>query len=135
MRRAVGAVVVMAIIGAWNLASNWLVVRGIGQDVPGVVIPDSLPVEPSRAAASATAPGTIRRAPRTVPSSFSRDPLLFLSTAPPESLDLLPGIGPVLAARILEARETRGAFATWDDVLDVKGIGPRTIARWQASRQ
>ncbi len=46
------------------------------------------------------------------------------NTAPDSVLGALPGIGPVLAGRIVEARETR-PFRSLDD-LDrrVKGIGP-----------
>jgi hypothetical protein len=131
MRRAVGAVVVMAMIGGWNLAGEWLVRRDLAHDVPGGIVATSPTGVTDRAPAPAAAPGRTRRPPPALPDSFSRDPLTFLSTAPPESLDLLPGVGPVLAARIVEARG-RGPFTSWDDVLAVKGIGPRTVARWQA---
>jgi competence protein ComEA len=65
-------------------------------------------------------------------SSFRADPLRFLSAAPADSLDLLPGIGPVLANRIAVARDARGPFTSWDDVLEVRGIGPRTVERLRA---
>jgi competence protein ComEA len=50
------------------------------------------------------------------------------NSAPPAVLGALPGIGPVLAGRIVEAREAR-PFRTLDD-LDrrVKGIGPVKVA-------
>ena len=49
------------------------------------------------------------------------------NTAPPPVLQALPRIGPVLAARIVEAREER-PFESLDD-LDrrVRGIGPATV--------
>jgi competence protein ComEA len=72
------------------------------------------------------------RSPAAPPPSFASSPLAFLSRAPADSLDLLPGIGPVLAARIVDARRSRGSFSTWNDVLAVKGIGPRMVARWQS---
>lgn len=40
----------------------------------------------------------------------------------------LPGIGPVLAGRILAARRNR-PFRTLDDLLAVNGIGPRVLSR------
>lgn len=67
-----------------------------------------------------------------VPRSFRNNPLEFLSTAPPDSLILLPGIGPVLAERVARARNGKSLFTQWDDLLGVKGIGPRTVERLKA---
>jgi len=39
----------------------------------------------------------------------------------------LPGIGPILAKRIVESRETVGPFADQDDLRRVQGIGPKTL--------
>jgi hypothetical protein len=136
MRRMMGAGVVMALIGVWNLAGQWFFRVG---DAPEPVMVtaaarDSIPLPISRPTASMPAPRRSRH-PAPLPVSFRSDPLVFLSTAPAESLDLLPGVGPVLASRIIEARRARGPFASWDDVLAVKGIGPRTVERWQSIRQ
>ena len=68
-------------------------------------------------------------APRALPGDFRADPLQFLSLAPPDSLVLLPGIGPVLAARIADARTGKSPYTTWNDLLAVKGIGPKTVER------
>ena len=46
-----------------------------------------------------------------------------------EQLQTLPGIGPVLAARIIEYRETVGKFVILEDLLAVKGIGEKTLAK------
>ena len=53
-------------------------------------------------------------------------PALDLNQATLEELDELPGIGPVLAQRILDAREENGPFASREDVLAVPGIGQAT---------
>ena len=45
-----------------------------------------------------------------------------------EDLVRLPGIGPVKAEAIVRARSERGPFASVDDLLAVKGIGPKTLA-------
>jgi len=66
-----------------------------------------------------------------LPSRFFCQPLVFFSTAPPESLALLPGIGPVLAARICDARGGKRLFSDWDDLLRVKGIGGKTVSRFK----
>jgi competence protein ComEA len=44
-------------------------------------------------------------------------------------LQTLPGIGPVLAERIVGWRTEHGAFASVDDLLDVPGIGPAVLSR------
>ena len=46
-----------------------------------------------------------------------------LNTATAEQLEELPGVGPAIAAAIVDERERRGRFATVDDLLDVRGIG------------
>ena len=50
------------------------------------------------------------------------------NTAPADSLELLPGIGPVLADRIVAARKKK-RFENEIDLVDVKGIGPRLYER------
>jgi len=44
------------------------------------------------------------------------------------ALEGLPGIGPSLAAAIVDWRETHGPFVVVDDLLDVPGIGPAKLA-------
>ncbi len=50
------------------------------------------------------------------------------NTAPVDSLELLPGIGRVLADRIVEYR-LHSSFATEIDITEVKGIGPKLFER------
>ncbi len=51
-----------------------------------------------------------------------------LNLATPEQLESLPGVGPVLAERIVAWREEHGRFASADDLLDVSGIGDKVLA-------
>lgn len=51
-----------------------------------------------------------------------------INTANEIELERLPGIGPVLAARIIEERETGGPFISADDLERVPGIGEKKIA-------
>lgn len=53
---------------------------------------------------------------------------LDINACHPDSLLLLPGVGPVLAGRIAAARAER-PFAGPEDLERVKGIGPRTRAK------
>jgi competence protein ComEA len=55
--------------------------------------------------------------------------LLNLNTATAADLDGLPGIGPVLAQRIVDYRDEQGRFTAVDQLDDVPGIGPAIAAR------
>jgi competence protein ComEA len=44
------------------------------------------------------------------------------------ALEALPGIGPSIAQAIVEWREANGPFASVDELEDVPGIGPATLA-------
>jgi competence protein ComEA len=52
-----------------------------------------------------------------------------LNTADEAALDALSGIGPVLAARIVEWREANGPFTTVEELGEVSGIGDALLAR------
>lgn len=51
-----------------------------------------------------------------------------LNAADAAALDALPGIGPVLAERIVAWREENGPFTTVDELGEVSGIGPAVLA-------
>ena len=53
---------------------------------------------------------------------------LDLNTATEAELDSLPGIGPVLAGRIVAWRGDHGAFTAVEELLEVSGIGTATLA-------
>ncbi|UCE28120.1 MAG: helix-hairpin-helix domain-containing protein [Candidatus Coatesbacteria bacterium] len=48
-----------------------------------------------------------------------------INTATAHELESLPGIGPVLAGRIVEYREENGRFNDTREILEVSGIGER----------
>jgi competence protein ComEA len=75
-----------------------------------VVVGPDAPAEPARAAGPAS-PGSP----------------LDLNSATLEQLDGLPGVGPVLAGRILDWRTAHGRFAAVDQLREVSGIGARTF--------
>jgi competence protein ComEA len=53
---------------------------------------------------------------------------ISLSTATVQQLDGLDGIGPTLAARIVQYREAHGGFRSIDDLRNVEGIGEKRFA-------
>ena len=55
--------------------------------------------------------------------------LLDLNTATAEELESLPGVGPVIARRILDWRAENGPFTGPQDVMAVSGIGEATYAK------
>jgi competence protein ComEA len=54
--------------------------------------------------------------------------LVNLNTATVTQLQALPGIGPVLAARIVDYRDRHGGFGSVDELKQVAGIGDATFA-------
>ncbi len=44
-------------------------------------------------------------------------------------METLPGVGPVTATAILQWREEHGAFTAVEQLLDVSGIGEKTLAQ------
>ena len=53
---------------------------------------------------------------------------LDINAAGEEELTALPGIGPVLARRIVEYRAEHGPFASVEDLTDVSGFGASMLA-------
>ena len=52
-----------------------------------------------------------------------------LNRASAAELEALPGIGPAKARAIVKLRTARGRFGSVEELVDVRGIGPKTLAR------
>lgn len=92
-----------------------VVVPGPGETAapgPGVAAPGG-------AAPGAGTPG----APGTTP-----DALVNLNTADLATLETLPGVGPVLAQRIIDWRTEHGGFTSVEELGEVSGVGDKTYA-------
>jgi competence protein ComEA len=64
-----------------------------------------------------------------LPDSGSSSELIDINTASSAELETLPGIGPTTAQKIIEYRQTNGAFVSIEDIINVSGIGPGLYER------
>lgn len=55
--------------------------------------------------------------------------LIDLNTATQEQLETVKGVGPVTAANIIAYRTSVGRFGAVDDLLNIDGIGPKTLEK------
>lgn len=53
--------------------------------------------------------------------------LVNLNTADAATLDTLPRVGPAMAARIIDWRESNGPFTAIEDLMNVSGVGDKTF--------
>lgn len=102
---------------------------GIVTDEPPRAWPDGgaleLPqVDLSLPLSGATDPGPTRQEATRPPEEADR---IDVNEAGPIELQEVPGIGPVMAQRIISFREDFGPFERVEDLLDVRGIGLRTL--------
>ncbi|MCU1691923.1 MAG: DNA-binding protein [Frankiales bacterium] len=102
--RAAGGLAPGAEVGLLNLARRLV-------DGEQVVVGGAAPVAGAGTGAGAAAAGGAAGA------------LVDLNTATSADLDGLPGIGPVLAERIVDYRTAHGPFRSVDQLREVSGIG------------
>lgn len=72
-------------------------------------------------------------APQTAPSAApgASGAPIDINTASMDALQEIPGVGPVLAQRIVTYREQNGGFSTVEQLLEVSGIGEATFAQME----
>ncbi len=64
-------------------------------------------------------------APQPASAAAEGKSLININSASAEELQELPGIGPAIAAKIVEYRTANGPFQTVDDLKNVQGIGDK----------
>lgn len=75
-----------------------------------------------------------RNTPPGGPLSAASSESVDVNQADGEQLQTIRGIGPAIAARIVQERERRGLFQSLDEVkARVPGIGPNNLARMRAA--
>ena len=65
-------------------------------------------------------------------AAVAADGVIDLNSASLSDLDSLPGVGPSTAQAIIDYRIANGPYATVDDLLNVRGIGPSKLATMRA---
>ena len=90
----------------------------------GWPVPEEPKQEPSDQPTTAQAP-VVTPAPAAAPPKTSSR--VNLNRAGVEELQTLPGVGPVLAQRMVEWRKAHGRYRTVDDLQEVKGIGKKRL--------
>jgi competence ComEA-like helix-hairpin-helix protein len=74
-------------------------------------------------------PASPPRPPKISEAQIKLNGRLDLNRATADELRRLPGVGPGLAAEIVQTRERRGRFAAADDLRTVPGMGPKKFER------
>ena len=115
-----GALVVVLLLALGAVHDLWRAGRPLPRPAPAALVDRAGP--PDRPMGSTVAE-------RPAPAAAGESGLVDLNRASARELDALPGIGPVLAARIVAHRERHGPFANAEELLAVRGIGPRLLAR------
>ena len=88
---------------------------------PQVAEPAVAPSETVSAAETTTVSTTETTAP-----AYTK---VNINTATAEELETLSGIGPAKAQAIVAYRETNGPFSSVNDLVNVSGIGEKTLAK------
>lgn len=98
--------------------------------------PTTQPTQPTHPTTQPTQPATdptlatqTPTAPATKPVTLEDICPININTATQEELELLPGIGPKKAAAIIQYREEIGGYACVEELLEVSGIGEKTLAK------
>jgi competence protein ComEA len=108
------------LIKAAMLIVTIAVVLWIGWPAPKEEGWQAEPVQPSAAQVPAASPAAAM-----VPAKSSSK--VNLNRASADELQTLPGVGPVLAQRMVEWRKAHGRYRTVDDLQEVKGIGKKRM--------
>lgn len=111
--------------GAFRSLADLDSVPGIGPALLAAIAPHvTLPPAPS-----APPPGARALQPRRAAADTPTRQTIELNSASAAELQTLPGVGPVLAERIVEWRRSRGRIRSMAELEEVRGIGPALRAR------
>lgn len=98
--------------------------------IPPATPPTAPPVKPATADSQTPAPAEAQPPAAVESETPAADSVLLdLNTATQSQLEDLPGIGASKAKAIIAYREQNGAFKTVNQLLGVKGIGPKMLEK------
>ncbi|EAP98531.1 putative DNA-binding protein [Janibacter sp. HTCC2649] len=122
---AAGGATRTADLGAVNLARVLVDGEQIIVPKPGEVVTPPGAAGPGAGAGSATGSGRAGGSS----GAGSAGGTVSLNSADLSALDTLPGVGPVLAQRILDWRTEHGRFTSVEELGEVSGIGEKLLAQ------
>lgn len=124
---AAGGALQGADLGALNLARPVTDGEQVRVPKPGEEVAPQTPPAPATGTAGPISPTGASSAPGAAPSAAAGP--VDLNAADLAALDALPGIGPVLAQRIIQFRTDNGPFSAVEELGEVSGIGDRVLER------
>lgn len=126
---------IMAVLCAFSL--GWVLGSGGTHETVTVQVssqPQETQESPAPQETQEEAPLELEEAEQQTPqlSAPTEEEPLNLNTATQAELELLPGIGPVLAQAILDYRDSFGGFSSKEQLKEVSGIGEKRYAAVEA---
>lgn len=120
MKKRPGSILIAVTLLFAAFTLGFFLGRNTDKTPPVLSVPEKLLTEPAPTQAPPETTGSLEAAPAV---TFPID----LNAATEEELTALPGIGPVLARRILDYRGELGAFTAVEELMNVEGIGEKRM--------
>ncbi|WP_101617658.1 ComEA family DNA-binding protein [Bifidobacterium margollesii] len=115
--------------GDWSATSSAPSAAAPTSSSSASATPSSSASDSTQSASPAQSPSGSTSPSASSPSSVGGASLIDLNTATAEQLESIKGVGPVTAQRILDHRSSIGRYSSVDDLLDVTGIGGKTLEK------
>jgi len=83
----------------------------------------------AKTATDTTKTDTTKKSSKSKKSTKAATGKININTATAKELALIPGVGPVTAKSIIDYRKKNGKFKSAKDLLNIKGIGEKTLKK------